>query len=84
VVRLRAVGIGVGFSVSSSSLIMAHNLLSIVDLNLPLSGVAILLVFFFLKLRTPISSLREKLARMDWMWVSRHHAEMSTLTNFSF
>jgi hypothetical protein len=37
------------------------------DLNLPLSGVAILLVFFFLNLRTPQDSLRDKLARMDWM-----------------
>ena len=37
------------------------------DLNLPLSGIAILLVLFFLNLPTPRDSLSEKFARMDWM-----------------
>lgn len=37
------------------------------DLNLPVSGVAALLVVLFLKLRTPEGSLLEKLARMDWV-----------------
>ncbi|KIP05973.1 hypothetical protein PHLGIDRAFT_73402 [Phlebiopsis gigantea 11061_1 CR5-6] len=36
-------------------------------LNLPVSGVAALLVVLFLKLRTPEGSLLEKLARMDWV-----------------
>jgi len=63
------VGTGVGYSVR-------HNrhpfhkyiqLIPVPDLNLPLSAIAILLVFFFLTLRTPQESLREKLARMDWM-----------------
>ena len=39
----------------------------LVDLNLPLTGVAAILVLVYLKLRTPGGSLREKVSRMDWM-----------------
>ncbi|KAJ7432135.1 iron permease [Mycena galericulata] len=36
-------------------------------LNLPLSGIAFVLVSFFLRVRTPPGSMREKLARVDWV-----------------
>lgn len=40
----------------------------ITDLNIPLSGIAALLVVCFLRLRTPGGSVTEKLARIDWMY----------------
>ncbi|EKM52295.1 uncharacterized protein PHACADRAFT_176318 [Phanerochaete carnosa HHB-10118-sp] len=36
-------------------------------LNLPISGVAAALVFFFLHLKTPEGTFREKISRMDWV-----------------
>ncbi|EJD49572.1 Mfs1.1 [Auricularia subglabra TFB-10046 SS5] len=36
-------------------------------LNLPISAVAFILVFLFLKSKTPKTSLRQKLASMDWI-----------------
>ncbi|KAI9063905.1 iron permease [Trametes sanguinea] len=36
-------------------------------LNLPLSGVAFILVALFLHVRTPAGSLREKMSRVDWI-----------------
>ncbi|KAI9056773.1 iron permease [Trametes sanguinea] len=36
-------------------------------LNLPLAGMAFILVAIFLKVRTPGGTLREKLARIDWI-----------------
>ncbi|KAG6871847.1 hypothetical protein C0995_015788 [Termitomyces sp. Mi166 len=36
-------------------------------LNLPISGLSLLLVLIFLKLPTPMGTFREKLAKMDWM-----------------
>jgi len=36
------------------------------DLNLPIAGVAFVLVLFFLRVRTPPGSLREKVAKIDW------------------
>ncbi|KAJ7485019.1 iron permease [Mycena galericulata] len=36
-------------------------------LNLPLSGIAFVLVSIFLRVRTPPGSMREKLARVDWI-----------------
>ena len=42
-----------------------------VDLNLPLSGIAALLVLALLKLKTPRGSFLSKIARMDWMYVKR-------------
>ncbi|KAG8903877.1 hypothetical protein FRB99_002613 [Tulasnella sp. 403] len=35
-------------------------------INLPLTGIAMVLVFFFLRMKTPQDDLRTKLARMDW------------------
>lgn len=39
------------------------------DLNLPIGGVAALLVVFFMKLKTPEGTARQKLAKIDWMYV---------------
>ncbi|OJT12202.1 hypothetical protein TRAPUB_11258 [Trametes pubescens] len=36
-------------------------------LNLPLSGIAFVLVAIFLRVRTPGGSLKEKLSRIDWL-----------------
>ncbi|KAI0772152.1 Mfs1.2 [Irpex lacteus] len=36
-------------------------------INLPTSGLAAILVFSFLRLKTPPGSLKEKLGRMDWV-----------------
>lgn len=36
-------------------------------LNLPINGVAALFVLFFLRLRTPGGSVKDKFMRMDWM-----------------
>ncbi|KAI0636248.1 iron permease [Trametes polyzona] len=36
-------------------------------LNLPLSGIAFILVAIFLRVRTPGGSLKDKLARIDWI-----------------
>lgn len=53
--------------------VMAHalcarsGLILPIDLNLPIVGVAAILVILFLKLNTPAGSLRSKVARMDWM-----------------
>lgn len=38
-------------------------------MNLPICGVAFALVLLLLKLPTPPGNLRDKLKRMDWMWV---------------
>ncbi len=39
-------------------------------MNLPLTGLAVFLVSVFLHVRSPEGSIREKLARMDWLFVS--------------
>jgi hypothetical protein len=39
------------------------------DINLPIGGVALFFVFFFLKFRVPNTNTKEKLAQMDWMYV---------------
>ncbi|KAF7313378.1 MFS domain-containing protein [Mycena chlorophos] len=36
-------------------------------LNLPICGLAMLLVFFFLRVRTPPGTISEKLGRVDWI-----------------
>ncbi|KAJ7474651.1 iron permease [Mycena galericulata] len=36
-------------------------------LNLPLSGVAFILVFMYLKVNRPMGSVRDKLAKVDWL-----------------
>jgi hypothetical protein len=68
VVPSRPAGIGVGCSVGTLVLAttQSNSPFCMLDLNLPLSGVSTIL-FFFLNLRTPQDSLRDKLARMDWM-----------------
>jgi MFS family permease len=47
-----------------TSLFKTHPLL---DLNLPLTCIAFILVIFFLRVRTPEGSVREKLSSIDWM-----------------
>ena len=37
------------------------------DLNLPLAGISLVLVALFLRVRTPEGSMKDKLARVDWM-----------------
>ncbi|KAL7284393.1 hypothetical protein ACG7TL_001683 [Trametes sanguinea] len=36
-------------------------------MNLPIAGVAFILVFFFLRVKTPEGSMRAKLGRVDWL-----------------
>lgn len=60
---------GDGFSVRTWHPVRFHHKLttsSIIDLNLPLTGLAAILVVATLKLKTPGGSFREKLLRMDW------------------
>jgi hypothetical protein len=40
------------------------------DLNIPLSGIAALLVVCFLRLKTPGGSVTQKLRRIDWMYAN--------------
>ena len=47
----------------------SHNLIdvtSLLDMNLPLSGAAIVLVLLFLKVKTPGGSFHEKIVKLDW------------------
>ena len=37
------------------------------DLNIPICGVAGLIMILFLRLRTPPGTLKEKLRRIDWV-----------------
>ena len=39
----------------------------VLDLNLPLAGIAFVLVAVFLRVKTPEGSMRDKLARVDWL-----------------
>lgn len=60
--------LGDGFSVSSFTSVhasMTHSVLP--DLNLPLTGIAMTLVFFYLRVKIPPGSMRSKLARIDWL-----------------
>ena len=41
-------------------------LIFISDMNLPLCAVAMVVVFFFLQLKSPRDSFREKLMKLDW------------------
>ncbi|KAF8587989.1 iron permease [Ramaria rubella] len=36
-------------------------------LNIPVCGIVAILVFFFLRLRTPTGAFKDKMARMDWI-----------------
>lgn len=69
--QYRANGAGCSVSLESGT---SAPLLTVIftrnaDLNLPITGFAAVLVVVFMKLRTPTGTLREKLARMDWMYV---------------
>jgi hypothetical protein len=44
-------------------------LIVFIDINLPITGLAIVIVFFFLHLNAPKQTFKEKMARMDWMYV---------------
>ena len=48
------------------------------DLNLPLAGIAFFLVMVFLRVRTPGGSLREKITRIDFVYV--FHAPHQRMT----
>jgi MFS family permease len=39
------------------------------DINLPLTAIAFVLVLFCLRVRTPSGSVRDKLLRIDWLFV---------------
>lgn len=54
-------------SLSSSCFESSQPHILVTDLNIPISGVSFALVLFFLKLRKPPGTFREKLAKMDWM-----------------
>ncbi len=38
-----------------------------IDLNLPLTGISMVLCLLFLNLKTPPAPLSERLSRIDWM-----------------
>ena len=40
------------------------------DLNIPICGLAAALVFAFLRLRVPEGAFRDKMSRVDWLYVS--------------
>ena len=44
------------------------------DLNLPLTGIAFLLVLSFLRVRTPPGTVKSKLKRLDILYVSEKYA----------
>jgi hypothetical protein len=44
--------------------------ISIADLNIPVCGLVAALVLFSVRLKTPGGTLKEKLGRMDWMYVA--------------
>ena len=46
-----------------------------IDLNLPLTGIAFLLVLFFLRVRTPPGSIKSKLKRLDILCVSEQSTD---------
>ena len=55
---------------------------SLLDMNRPLlTGIAFILVIFFLRARTPEGSVREKLSRMDISWPSAHSCLLIYLYN---
>lgn len=53
------------------------------DLNLPITGVAALFIVLFLKLPIPPGTFRDKLSRMDWMYVLRRLLDFRVLTSVS-
>jgi len=60
--------LGGGYSVRITDFFLDNIILiTSVDLNLPLSAVAFVLVLFFLRVRTPEGSIGSKIKRVDWM-----------------
>ena len=60
---------GVGFSVGhtkSEHLVLEADI-DILDINLPLCAICFALVLFFLKVRTPPGSVKDKLSKIDWL-----------------
>lgn len=66
ILRAWAIGGGTG-PVIGGSLAQRGQWRWLFYLNLPICGLAALLVAIFLRLRTPYIPLRDKLLRMDWM-----------------
>ena len=62
---------GVGFSVSHTQfelyLVQEPDIKFILDINLPLCAICFALVLFFLKVRTPPGSVKDKLSKIDWL-----------------
>lgn len=48
---------------------IVQKLKPLLDLNLPLTAIAFVLVMFCLRVRTPSGSTRDKLLRVDWLFV---------------
>jgi hypothetical protein len=61
-------GLGDGYFVRSSSCPNDTQSSEVPDLNLPISGVAAVFVFIFLRLPIPSGTFREKIRRLDWMY----------------
>lgn len=45
-------------------------LIAVLDMNLPLCAVAFVVVFLFLRLKSPREEFKSKLAKLDWMYVT--------------
>ena len=61
---------GVGFSVSHTQFelyLVLEADKNIPDINLPLCAICFALVLFFLKVRTPPGSVKDKLSKIDWL-----------------
>lgn len=66
--RLRKKRRGAGFSVRTEREFWQKPILTdALDLNLPVTGIAFTLVFFFLSVKTPEGSITAKLKRVDWV-----------------
>lgn len=72
---------GILYVISTPSKYRAHR---IIDLNLPITGLAIAIVFFFLHLNVPKQTFKEKMARMDWMYVSSPFVQRAAVLKRSF
>lgn len=57
--------------------------LRITDLNIPIAGAAAILVVLFMKMKKPEGTLKQKLAKMDWMWVTRSSTTVDDAKPFS-
>lgn len=48
----------------------SYSIIRFPDLNLPITGVAAVLVLLFVNLKVPEGTMTEKLRRIDWMWAA--------------